>query len=162
MRLTLLRAVRFVVAATACLMASLLVFGVSAAAAGPYYFHHDPVTVTNPSLTAVVIGFAVVLGIELALVVFFLLPRKHPAASARIETLRSEQKQEQTRRAASDSASTMPGGRGYGHTVAAPSVVTARSPTQCRRDVSPRSVTPAAWLLNLVALCLLDVQVRWR
>jgi hypothetical protein len=100
MKLRLSRAVRPVLAAFVCALASLLVFGVSVAAAGPYYFHRSPVTIGNPSVTAVVITFAVVLGIELALLVFFTLPRKRRAGSVRVESRRAEQEPEQTRKAA--------------------------------------------------------------
>jgi hypothetical protein len=101
MKLRLSKAVRLVLAAFVGALASLLVFGVSVAAAGPYYFHHrPPVTVGNPSVTVVAMAFALVLGIELALIIFLVLPRKRRAGSVRIESRHAEHEPEQTRKAA--------------------------------------------------------------
>ncbi len=100
MKLRLSKAVRRVLAAFVAALASLLVFGVSVAAAGPYYFHRPPVTVGNPSVTVAAIAFALVLGIEVALIVYFALPRRRRAALLEIDSLRAEREPEQTRKAA--------------------------------------------------------------
>jgi hypothetical protein len=100
MRLRLSQIVGVIHAAVGCVFASLLAVGVSAAAAGSYYIPRPPVTVGNPSTTAVAIGLAVVLGIELAIIVLLTLPRRRRAASARIEFPATEEKPEQTRKAA--------------------------------------------------------------
>ena len=100
MKLRLSKAVRRVLVAFVSALASLLVFGVSVAAAGPYYFHRPPVTVGNPSVTVVAIAFALVVGIELALIVFLTLPRKRRAGPVQIESRHAEHEPEQTRKAA--------------------------------------------------------------
>jgi len=100
MKLRLSKAVRRVLVAFVSALASLLVYGVSAAAAGPYYFHRPPVTIGNPSVTVVAIAFALVIGIEVALIVFLTLPRKRRAGPVQIESRQAEHEPEQTRKAA--------------------------------------------------------------
>jgi hypothetical protein len=100
MRLRLSKAVRWLLVAFVSALASLLVFGVSVAAAGPYYLHRPPVTIGNPSVTVVAIAFALVVGIELALIVFLTLPRKRRAGPVQIESRHAAHEPEQTRKAA--------------------------------------------------------------
>jgi hypothetical protein len=100
MKLRLSTAARRVLEALVAALALLLVFGVSAAAAGPYYLHRPPVTVGNPSVTVAAIAFALVLGIEAALIVYLALPRRRRAASLEIDSLRAEREPEETRKAA--------------------------------------------------------------
>ena len=100
MKLGLPKAVRLVPAAFVSALVSLLVFGVSVAAAGAHYFHRSPVIIGNPSVTVVAIAFALVVGIELALIVFLTLPRKRRAGPVQIESRHAEHEPEQTRKAA--------------------------------------------------------------
>jgi hypothetical protein len=102
MRRRLSRAVRLVLAALMSTLVSLLVFGVSMAEAGRY-FHRPPVTVENPSAKVVLIAFALMLGIDLALIVFLaFLPCKRRARSVQIEIEppRAEHEPKATRKAA--------------------------------------------------------------
>jgi hypothetical protein len=100
MNLRPLKTVRVVLAAFVSAVGTLLVFGTSVAAAGPYYFHRPPLTLENPSVTVAAIVFALVLGIELALIVFLALPRKRRAGAVQIESRRAEHEPERTRKAA--------------------------------------------------------------
>ena len=86
-------------AALVSALASLLVFGVSIAGAGPYYFHRPPVTLENPSVTVVAIAFALALGMELTLIVFVALPRKRRGGSKQIDSPHAEHERD-TRKAA--------------------------------------------------------------